>query len=146
MASAATLSLSGKVHLSGRVLPAHYVIVNDHGVIIEIISNTAQDTVPLVYKNKLAKSTQTILSDDIIKQYQKLLPPGTSHPGVLYKKNVSQQTVPRQIGAASRHQSLPSGPAPSFGQKPAGFNELLKLAFPQLSGLSPGSLGPSPLS
>lgn len=109
MASAQTLTASGKIHLRGVVVPAHYVIVDDQGTIIKIISNTKEDTVPLVFSAKIDKANARPLTDDIYKQYQKLVPTGTSHQGTLYDY---QKLAPKPAEALSVNSQQLLAPRP----------------------------------
>lgn len=95
-ASAQVGPIRGQVHLAGRISPTHYVIVSSKGVILEIVSNTYQDTDPLVFKHELTAAAQIPLSQSVYNQYLKLVPAGTSHPGVLYHRSISStaKTVP----------------------------------------------------
>lgn len=128
-ASAATLSASGEVHLSGKVAPAHYVIVDGSGTILTIMSNTDQDTVPLIYKDKLAAPDKIPLTPAIYDQYLKIVPSGTSHAGVLYKS-----PNPSPAGALSSDSGgavLARTSKPNVQNNPqAGFEKLLNAAFP----------------
>lgn len=71
--------------VSGIVLPAQQVVVDEQGTIIEISSNTTHDVMPEVYLNKIAKENARDMTPEIYQQYRRLVPPGHSHVGTLYK-------------------------------------------------------------
>jgi hypothetical protein len=79
------------IHVYGRVLPKHSVIVDRSGTIIEIASNTTEDTVPKVYLESIAADTQIPLSENVHQQFRRLAPGGTSKAGILYKKDARQK-------------------------------------------------------
>ncbi len=73
--------------MNGRVLPTHFVIINEDGDILQIISNTTEDVKPRIFVDKIAADTEVPLTDDVYVFYQYYVPPGTSKVGVLYKSN-----------------------------------------------------------
>lgn len=128
-ASAYTLSASGKVHLIGKVAPAHYIIVDGDGTILQVISNTDEDTVPLVYKDKLIANNQMPLTPAIYDQYRKIVPAGTSHPGVLYKL-AKPQPAPTSIHSTSGLFLAQVQETSLRNNHQTGIDNLLKAAFP----------------
>jgi hypothetical protein len=93
--SAGTISVSGKITVTAIVAPQHYVIINDSGTITEIISNSNQDTVPLVYKDKVIKGNEMPLTPEIYAQYNKIIKPGKSYIGTIYKQPSAATVINR---------------------------------------------------
>jgi hypothetical protein len=77
---------NNQLKVTGIILPAQHVIVNEHGMITEILSNTDKDVVPKVYISKLSKDTVIEMTPEIYDQYRQLVPEGQSRVGVLYKQ------------------------------------------------------------
>jgi hypothetical protein len=84
--SAGTISASGKITITAVVAPEHYIIVDNSNTITEIISNTVQDTAPLAFKDKIIKGNELQLTPEIYAQYNKLIKPGKSYIGIMYKQ------------------------------------------------------------
>ena len=76
-----------QIQVYGKVLPTHSVVVDSSGKIIEIYSNTTEDTVPKVYINHIAAETEVPITAEIYQQFQALVPSGTSRVGILYQQN-----------------------------------------------------------
>jgi len=77
---------NNQLKVTGVVLPAQHVIVDERGMITEILSNTEKDIMPTVYAHSLAKSNIIEMTPDIYAQYRQLVPEGQSQVGVLYKR------------------------------------------------------------
>lgn len=92
--SAGRLSASGEITITARVVPAHYVIVNEQHEIIEITSNTAEKVTPRVFLSKVAAGSETALTQDVLRQYNVLIP-REGKIGTLYKKPVPAASVSR---------------------------------------------------
>jgi hypothetical protein len=102
---------NNQLKVTGIVLPAHHVIVNDHGNIIEILSNTDKDVLPKVYANTIKSENARELTSDIYEQYRRLVPEGQSRMGTLYKYTPGAYTfVPLETSLEPRITSpaLPS--------------------------------------
>jgi hypothetical protein len=74
-----------ELNVSGRVLDAHTVIVDENDVILEIASNTENDVQPRIFLFEPSADNELPLSDNVYEQYRLLVPEGTSRPGILYK-------------------------------------------------------------
>lgn len=85
-ASAATKTVTGgKLHVQARVLPAHTVVVDDQGAILQILSNTNEDVaIPRVYRNSINTANEVALTPSLHTQYRQLVLAGQSRVGVLY--------------------------------------------------------------
>lgn len=85
-AVAETLSTTQELHVRA-VVPGHRdVVVDTKGQIMEITSNTLEDTTPTVYFMKIDEKTQRPLTSELMTAYRKLVPEGTAKYGVLYKR------------------------------------------------------------
>jgi hypothetical protein len=83
---AAATSTSGKFTVSARVPAYHTVIVDDNGMIIEIISNSKDFAEVRAYRNYIHNETSIELSVTQLAQYKRLFPDGkTNELGVAYK-------------------------------------------------------------
>jgi hypothetical protein len=83
--AAQTTIYNNQVKVTGVILPAQHVIVDEQGIIIEILSNTTEDVMPTVYVNKLSKENIRALTPNIYQQYRRIVPAGHSRVGRLYK-------------------------------------------------------------
>ncbi len=86
-ASAATLSASQQITVTGRVPPMINIIVDQSGQIIEITSNTTDDVTPNVYLLSLTAGNQRALTTPLYKEYRAHVPAGTRQYGILYKRS-----------------------------------------------------------
>lgn len=78
----------GQIKVQAEVLPAHKIIVDDTGMIIRIFSNTTEDIPePRVFQDSLESTNERPLSEEIRKEYSRLVPSGKSRIGVLYDRN-----------------------------------------------------------
>lgn len=85
--SAATLSASGEITITARVADTHYVIVDGHDNIVEIISNTTQSATPRVFRGSTS-SSEIPMSEGVYVQYRQLTQSSHGVIGTLYKKEV----------------------------------------------------------
>ncbi|HSH55577.1 MAG TPA: hypothetical protein VK983_01990 [Candidatus Limnocylindrales bacterium] len=92
-ADAATLSVSREIRVTAIVAPKRTVIVDETNRIIEIASNTEEDVKPTIYLSKPSKENERELTDELYKQYRRLIPEGTAKVGILYRP---VQTVLKQ--------------------------------------------------
>ena len=83
--SASTPKYNNKLKVTGVVLPAQYIIVDEQGTILEISSNTTQDVKPRVYLHTIHKDNVRPLTSEIYRQYRRIVPPGQAKVGVLYQ-------------------------------------------------------------
>ncbi len=91
--SAGTITASGKITVTAIVAPEHYVIVDKSGAITEIISNTNQDVTPVVFAGSVKNGNEYPLTPEVFDQYKKLVRPGQSHIGILYKQPVASNAT-----------------------------------------------------
>ena len=84
--SAQRFVVSEPIYITARVLPTHTVIVNEQGIITEIISNTTEDVIPKVFVNESLKENERPLTPEIYEQYKDLVSPGESRIGTLYER------------------------------------------------------------
>ncbi len=76
---------SGGVMITAVIAPVRDILVNNQGVIQQIVSNTSEDVSPKVYQSSFHAS-QTTLSPDVNKQYQKImLTVDTKRTGIVYR-------------------------------------------------------------
>jgi hypothetical protein len=74
--------------ITASIAPVRYIVVNDHGAIIEILSNTRSDVTPSVYKNR--PDSPVALTEPIRDQYAALIRHIDLHEtGVVYKSDAS---------------------------------------------------------
>ncbi len=82
-----TVSDSQEIGVRATVLPARYIILDFTGRISQILSNTAENVTPSVYRDKIAAGRELPLTAQLLTQYNSLLAtvsrPG---PGVLYRQ------------------------------------------------------------
>jgi len=67
-----TLTTSGSTQVVVTVQPIRSILINDQGEIVRIISNSAANVTPTVYKNSFTGSALE-LSPDVNQQYKSLL-------------------------------------------------------------------------
>lgn len=76
-----------EIQIHATVLPARSIILDPQGRISQILSNTAENVTPSVYRGSIAAGHEIQLSGQLLTQYSLLLAqvarPG---PGVLYKQ------------------------------------------------------------
>lgn len=107
--SAETISVSHKITITASVAPAHYVIIDEYGSIIDITSNTAEDVTPRIFLNSVKKGNERPLTKEIYAQYREIVPLGQGKMGHLYKKGAATQArLPRSnyllpLKASSMH-------------------------------------------
>jgi hypothetical protein len=78
---------SDYIIITARVLPTHTIIIDDQGVIQEIISNTTEDVpAPKVFLNTVSKETAQPYTPTVEAQYKQLITPGHGKVGTLYKR------------------------------------------------------------
>ncbi len=97
---AATVSVSREIHVTAIVAHTRTVIVDETNRIIEIASNTEEDVKPTIYMTKPSKENKRELTDDLYKQYRRLIPEGTAKVGILY----------RPVQTVLKHETRPSSP------------------------------------
>jgi hypothetical protein len=90
------------IYVYGRVMPKHTVIVDSNDTIKEISSNTQEEVMPTIYRERVAPEAQVVLSEGIYNQYKKLTENNNGKTGVLYKSNGSTSgTTNRVIATVS---------------------------------------------
>jgi hypothetical protein len=90
---AAKFNPDNQIHVYGKILPTHHLIVNGDGKIIEIISNTAEQKPDqiFVYIDKISPENKSNLNELISAEYNKLMINKTSHAGTIYKYDPVQK-------------------------------------------------------
>lgn len=76
-----------QLQVTGVVLPAQHIVVDDEGVILQILSNTKKDVTPKVYTGKISKEALTTMTPEIYEQYRQIVPEGRSRVGTLYERS-----------------------------------------------------------
>jgi len=88
---------NSSVVISAVIAPVRYILVNDQGIITEILSNSQENVMPTVYKNKLGSEPIT-LSRAIYSQYISLMTNiSSNHNGVIYRRNDHASKKPTAI-------------------------------------------------
>jgi hypothetical protein len=86
-ASADTLSQTVIVTVRATVQPARYIIVDNHGTIQSIISNTSEDVTPTVYLGSIKQENAVPLSPQTLESYRQIVEGlHATGPGVLYRR------------------------------------------------------------
>lgn len=110
-ASAETITKSGKINVKARVIPAHTIVIDEQGEVVRITSNTSEEiTQPRVFMVQIAAGNEKPLTDDIYKEYRRLVSPRQGKPGTLYDRSdwiTQSQRQPTLL-------SLFQGDRPSF--------------------------------
>lgn len=90
IASAASVTVNGgQIEVRAQVLPAHTIIVDEQGVIIQIASNTVQDVAtPRVFLLNTAAANEQPVTQEVYDEYRRLVLPGESKIGVLYEQKL----------------------------------------------------------
>lgn len=84
--AAHTVTVTQELHITA-IVPAHRdIILDTAGNISKIISNTPEDVTPDVYLLDTIPANKRPLTDDLYKQYRKLVSYGTAKYGVLYQR------------------------------------------------------------
>jgi hypothetical protein len=83
--SAATLSVSGEITITARVADTHYVVIDNHDNVLEIISNTTRPAAPKVFRGS-TNSDERPLTEGVYEQYLRLTETNQGVMGTLYKK------------------------------------------------------------
>jgi len=68
--SADTLSVSQTIHITGVVPPMRNIVVDGHGNILEITSNTPENVTPKVFLDSMKDGNETSLTAAILKDYE----------------------------------------------------------------------------
>jgi hypothetical protein len=89
---AATETKAGQLTTTARVLPAQYIVIDELGTIVEILSNTTEDVTPRVYQKSVAKDNERPLTPELYQQYRFHVPVGSSRVGVLYRRSILEQS------------------------------------------------------
>lgn len=74
-----------QLQVTGIVLPAQHVIVDEQGKIIKILSNTNKDVVPKFYVSEISKETMFKPTSGQLEKYRQLVPKGTANVGTIYE-------------------------------------------------------------
>jgi hypothetical protein len=105
--SAETVTVQGNpITVTARVAATHYLIVNDKGEIVQIVSNTNGEAKPRVFLNKVARGQEHPLTDDISRQYKTLVPTGQSHVGTIYVRTQLPEVLPTYSPLGFLHTKL----------------------------------------
>lgn len=85
----------GSVIITATIAPVRDVLVDNHGVILEILSNTSDNVAPTVYKNRL--DTDPIpLEPGVAERYDSLIRRVNTHKtGVIYRLSDEVRSVQR---------------------------------------------------
>ena len=85
---------SQQINIQAVVLPARSIILDQQGHISQIVSNTADNVTPNVYRGSVAAGREAALTAQLLTQYNSLLAqvarPG---PGVLYRQSEPPATL-----------------------------------------------------
>jgi hypothetical protein len=85
-AAAADMSSTAQITVTATVLPARFIIIDNHNHVTEVLSNSRQEVQPTVYLHNIARGNQQPLSSAIYNQYLSLVPAAKrAQSGVLYK-------------------------------------------------------------
>lgn len=79
--------------VTAQVAPVRHVVVNDRGVILQIISNTSEDVTPITHLNH-AQGEQVVLTDEIRARYEKTVARlDMSKPAIYERKNPLKKLI-----------------------------------------------------
>ncbi len=94
---AAPLTAGGSVIISASIAPARYILVDSHGRIREVLSNSPENVMPLVYKGRF-NSAPITLTPAILSQYKTIMAHvDARHDGVIYQSAPVTATKPAAI-------------------------------------------------
>jgi hypothetical protein len=86
-------SIVQELHVTA-VVPGHRDIVLDlHGNIQKIYSNTTADVTPTVYTLEISDTNRQLLTDELFEAYRRLVPEGTAKYGVLYNRQAETASI-----------------------------------------------------
>jgi hypothetical protein len=90
--SAETITVDGgSIRIQSQILATHYIITDEQGTITEIVSNSTGAARQRVFVHKTALGNERVMTDEIRRQYQSILPSGkSSTTGTIYKKSEPQ--------------------------------------------------------
>ena len=89
---------SGQVTLEGIVPPMRCLIVNNQNQIIEVVSNTNNETQPTVFRNKVLNGNQISMTNPIQREYNTLSRQlNLNQVGIVYKLGHPSPKVKKSI-------------------------------------------------
>ena len=69
-ASADIISVSQEIHITGVVAPMRFIVLDGHGNIVEITSNTPENVTPQVYVGSIQHGQPAALTPALLKDYE----------------------------------------------------------------------------
>lgn len=87
--SANVFNPENKIHVYGKVVASQQITLDGAGDIILITSNSTEEVVPRVFNGTVSKASEVPLTDEIYREYRKLVPEGQATIGVLYERKVA---------------------------------------------------------
>jgi hypothetical protein len=85
----ASNAISRELHVKARVLGHRDIVLDLGGNISKIISNTPDDVTPDVYSLDTVAENQQPLTDELMREYRRLVPAGTAKYGILYDRQAA---------------------------------------------------------